>query len=598
MDPVRAANVRALFLQMRGSAVSSLIVTAYMVATAWPYTAWETIAAWTGVQLASQLLRELLIRAWRRRAPPDDEVGRWAQLYTAFMLLTGTIWGATIFLFAHPAEPITVALTLCALYGVGGGSVPLQAYNPPSLYALVGPIFAAVLVRLLATGEFGYIMLGIASAAFAVIMVAVCRVQARTLDEGFRIRFENLALVEALTVEKAAAEKARHEAESASLAKSQFLAAASHDLRQPLYALSLFSASLGALKLDDDGRTVVHRIQDSIAAMESLFIGLLDISRLDAGVVQPRLAAVSVDALFDRLSQYFHPIAIERQLDLRFRSDGEWATSDVMLLEQVLSNLVSNALRCTAKGAVLIAARRRGPDIRFEVWDTGIGIGEADRQRIFEEFVQLDNPERDRRKGLGLGLSIAQRSAVLIGGAITLSSRLGRGSRFTLMQPSTLPPSTVPPIGMEPASNDSRLAVSSDLPLLIVDDDRDVRAALGDLLTRWGVRFDCVAGADEALARVEGGMRYGLVLADYRLPGALNGLDLIAAIEQCHPAPLPARALITADFDPDLIAAAHAQGVPLLHKPLGAGKLRSLLGLPDAATTESWSRGLRPAFTP
>src|SRR5437868_516889 len=113
MDPIRAANVRALFLQMRSSAVSSLIVTAYMVATAWPYTAWQIIVAWAGVQLASQVLRELLIRAWLRRAPPDSEVGRWAQLYTAFMLLTGMIWGATIFLFAHPAEPITVALTLC-----------------------------------------------------------------------------------------------------------------------------------------------------------------------------------------------------------------------------------------------------------------------------------------------------------------------------------------------------------------------------------------------------------------------------------------------------------------------------------------------------
>ena len=169
---------------------------------------------------------------------------------------------------------------------------------------------------------------------------------------------------------------------------------------------------------------MVDNIQDSIAAMESLFVGLLDVSRLDAGVVKPRLAAVSVDALFDRLSQYFHPIAVERGLDLRFRSDGEWVTSDVTLIEQVLSNLVSNALRCTPKGGVLIAARTRGRHVRLEVWDTGIGIGEADLQRIFEEFVQLDNPERDRRKGLGLGLSIAQRSAALIGGTVHADRRV------------------------------------------------------------------------------------------------------------------------------------------------------------------------------
>jgi signal transduction histidine kinase/CheY-like chemotaxis protein len=496
-----------------------------------------------------------------------------------FMALTGVVWGATIFLFGHPEAPITIALTLCCLYGVSSGSVASQAPNPPSLYAMIGPIFAAVVVRTFATGDFGYILVGLASAGFAVMMARFCRAQSLTIEDGIRIRFENLALVEALTVEKAAAEKARQQAESASLAKSQFLAAASHDLRQPLYALSLFSASLGALKLDGDGRAVVHKIQNSIAAMESLFVGLLDISRLDAGVVQPRPVAVSVDALFDRLSQYFLPIAIERGLDLRFRSDGEWVTSDVTLLEQVLSNLVSNALRCTAKGGVLIAARRCGRDIRFEVWDTGIGIGEADRGRIFQEFVQLDNPERDRRKGLGLGLSIAQRSAALIGGAITLSSRPGRGSRFTLSQPSTPPPSVRSSFDVEPGWNDAKLTVSTDLPLLIVDDDRDVRAALGDLLTRWGVRFDLVADSEEALARIETGARYGLVLADYRLPGARNGLDLIATIQQRHPAPSPARALVTADFNPDLIAAAHAQGVPLFHKPLGTEKLRALLGL-------------------
>jgi signal transduction histidine kinase len=420
MDPIRAASVRMLYEIMRNSGISGLIVTVTMIGTAWAFTPGWIIAAWTAVQVITQLLREVLVRAWKRRTPAEADYERWARLHVIYMGLTGIVWGATIFLFAHPEEPATIALTLCCLYGISSGSVASQAPNPPSLYAMVLPIFGLALVRLLWTGVFAYALLGLASAGFAMMMIRFCRAQSNTINEGIRIRFENLALVKALTIEKAAAEKARHEAESASLAKSQFLAAASHDLRQPLYALSLFSASLGALKLDGDGRKVVDNIQESVAAMESLFVGLLDVSRLDAGVVKPQLVAVSVDALFDRLSQYFRPVAIERGLELRFRSDGEWVTSDITLLEQVLSNLVSNALRCTSKGAVLIAARRRGGDVRFEVWDTGIGIVEADRQRIFEEFVQLGNPERDRRKGLGLGLSIAQRSAALIGGTVTL----------------------------------------------------------------------------------------------------------------------------------------------------------------------------------
>jgi signal transduction histidine kinase len=581
MDPIRAASIRMLYQIMRNSGISGLIVTLTMIGTAWEYTPGWIIAVWTVVQTVTQLLREVLVRAWRRRAPPDAELERWARIHVIYMALTGIVWGATIFLFAHPEEPATIALTLCCLYGVSSGSVASQAPNPPSLIAMVIPVFGAVLVRMFMTGVFADILLALASAGFAMMMIRFCRAQSLTIAEGIRIRFENVALVEALTIEKAAAEKARQAAESASLAKSQFLAAASHDLRQPLYALSLFSASLGALKLDDDGRAVVDNIQDSIAAMESLFVGLLDVSRLDAGVVQPRPAAVSVDALFDRLSQYFHPIAIERKLDLRFHSDGEWVTSDVTLIEQVLSNLVSNALRCTTKGGALIAARTRGHHVLLEVWDTGIGIEEADRQRIFEEFVQLDNPERDRRKGLGLGLAIAQRSAALIGGSIALRSRRGRGSRFTLTQPSTTSPDVQPAIGLEIGWNGAKLKRANDLPLLIVDDDRDVRTALSDLLTRWGVKFETAVDADDALVRIETGQRYGLVLADYRLPGTLNGLDLVAAITKRHPLPVPACALITGDFDPGLIAAAHARGIPLFHKPLKPARLRILLGLPE-----------------
>jgi len=412
VTPERAEAVRTLYLQMRNSALSAVVVSLYMIGTAAPYTRWPVIAAWAAIMIATQIARELLIRAWRRRSRADSELARWARFYTVYMVATGSLWGVTIYLFAHPAEPITVALTLCCLYSIAAGSVPANAYNPPGLVALVGFMYVPIVVRLLSTGRLEYILLGLASGLYGVAMVGMCRMQARTLAEGFRIRFENTALLAELTVQKAEAERARHRAEQASLAKSQFLAAASHDLRQPLYALSLFSASLDQLKLDSSGRTVVGNIQDSTGAMEQLFEGLLDLSRLDAGVVQPRPGPVSIDALFDRLSQYFHPIAAERGLELRFRSDGEWVWSDAALLEQILGNLVGNALRYTRRGGVLLAARRRAAGVRLEVWDTGIGIAAADLQRIFEEFVQLDNAERDRRRGLGLGLSIARRSAV------------------------------------------------------------------------------------------------------------------------------------------------------------------------------------------
>ena len=591
IEAIRAEAIRTLYKQIRTTLGASLVLTAYMAGTAAPYTPWQPIAIWVAIVLLSQLLREALVRFFFSRARDDGELERWARLHTLFQAFTGCVWGSTIFLFGHPDEPITIALVLCCLYSIASGTVPALAYNPVGLVASVTPIFAAVFIRLVATGSLGFILVGIASVLYAVTMLGFCRVQARAVNEGFRIRFENRELVAALTVEKAEADSARREAERSNLAKSQFLAAASHDLRQPLYALSLFSASLGTLRLDEEGQSVVGRIQDSIGAMESLFAGLLDVSRLDAGVIKARTAATSVDALFDRLSQYFFPIARERGLALRFRSDGEWVDTDVTLLEQVLSNLVSNALRYTNAGGVLVAARTRGDLVFFEVWDTGIGIGEADRLRIFEEFVQVDNSTRDRRKGLGLGLSIAQRSAAIIGGVVEIASRPGKGSRFSLSQPAAKRAHAIAPIETARPVEGANAASMSHLPVLVVEDDENVRLALAGLLKRWNVRFDMVGDAEEALARMRAEHRYRLVIADYRLPGSVNGLDLIDEIRKTHPAPTPVCALVTGDFDSGLIGAAQQRAVQLFHKPLSAEMLRILVGVPAAAS-------VAPAGTP
>ncbi len=298
-------------------------------------------------------------------------------------------------------------------------------------------------------------------------------------------------------------------------------------------------------------------------------------------MVQPRIGAVGIDELFDRLSQYFQPLAHGRGLDLRFRSDGEFVSSDPVLLEQVLGNLVANAIRYTAKGGVLIAARRRGENIRLEVWDTGIGIAAPDLSRIFEEFVQVGNAERDRRMGLGLGLSIARRSAALLGATIDVASRVGRGSRFIVTQPACAAP-PVPIHGQAPARGEVRyeaLDRRTDLPVLIVEDDRDVRVAFADLLTRWQIPFDAAPDGAAALSLIDRGARYGLVLSDYQLAGAMNGLDVIAAILARQEGPPPAAALVTANFAPGLVAAARAAGIPVIPKPLRAPQLRQLLGM-------------------
>lgn len=577
IDPIKASMIRTMMLQTGNLSAANIIATSYMVATAWFFTSRFVILGWAVANLSSLVARRIVIRAFVRSQPPDEELAPWARWYTLSALLSGVMWALSFLLFAHPEKPITVTLTLSCLYAVAAGSTLAGAYHPQSILMLIIPPLVAMLGKLALTGEFEYILLALVSVLYGVVMIGFCRVQSREVEESFRIRFENDELVRQLARERAEADEARKAAEEANLAKSQFLAAASHDLRQPLYALSLFSSSLDTLKLDHDGQGVVRRIQDSIQAMEGSFEGLLDLSKLEAGVITPRLEPVLIDDLFDRVSQVFRPLALERGLDLRLRSDGEVVMSDAALAEQVIGNLVSNAIRYTEAGGVLIAARRRGAALRIEVRDTGRGIAEEDLQRIFGDYVQLANPQRDRQRGLGLGLAIAQRAVALLGSKIEVTSRPGRGSCFAF----GLPLATGEHRVAAPVASPAAIARDPGLPLLVIEDDENVRAALVDLLGRWGLAFEDFGTAEDALARVAAGGRFGLVLTDQRLPGEMSGLDFVRRLRR-DLADAPPAIIITGEVDSPLLRAAADDGVVILHKPLQAARLRALLGVSGA----------------
>jgi CheY-like chemotaxis protein/anti-sigma regulatory factor (Ser/Thr protein kinase) len=316
---------------------------------------------------------------------------------------------------------------------------------------------------------------------------------------------------------------------------------------------------------------MVDGIQSNIDAMEGLFEGLLDVSRLEAGTVTPVMSPISVAALFDRLDQVFGPAAAQSGNDLRLRPVDRWVRSDGALLEQVLSNLIGNALRHAGGGSVMVAARLRGDAILFEVRDNGPGVAPADQARIFEDFVQLGNAERDRRKGLGLGLAIARRAAVLIDADLRIRSEPGRGAVFDLRQPLATAPAH-PPIAAPVFAADA----ASSLSVLIVDDEPEIRAGLKALLSGWGARVEVAASAREALALLRTDTGFDAILTDQRLPDAIQGLDLILKLRETQDPPIPC-ALITGDMDPALLAACRRHGVPLLHKPVKAAALRALL---------------------
>jgi CheY-like chemotaxis protein len=262
---------------------------------------------------------------------------------------------------------------------------------------------------------------------------------------------------------------------------------------------------------------------------------------------------------------------------------------DPILLERILSNLVANALRYTQAGGVVVGCRPIGSDrLSVEVWDSGIGVAAHDQGRIFEEFVQVGNPERDRRKGLGLGLAIAQRTAVLLDTRIFLTSRPGRGSVFRFALPRAQP-ETQPVRQVEPSTLD---AVAG-LRVLVIDDEESIRDALSRLLGQWGAEIEAVAGPEEAEVLLRGGRRFDVVLADFRLPHDKTGIEAIRAIRKLQ-SPQPRACLVTGDVDAGLIGAARAEGLPLLHKPMRPAQLRAVLNFLASQPEENAMREPAP----
>jgi signal transduction histidine kinase/CheY-like chemotaxis protein len=360
---------------------------------------------------------------------------------------------------------------------------------------------------------------------------------------------------------------------AANRAKSRFLAAASHDLRQPIHALGLFVAQLNNRLTDPETRHLAGRIKAAIMALQGLLDALLDISRLDAGVVMPALTVVPVNHILERIEAAFALDATERNLRFRVVRSRLAVHSDAVLLERILVNLVANAVRYASDGGVLVGCRRRGAQVRIEVWDTGIGIAPEHQEMIFQEFYQVGNPERDRGKGLGLGLSIAARLARLLGGRIDLSSIPGRGSVFAVQMPrgdalaETLPTTT--DLTLEGTVRDA--------VVLVVEDDQLVREAIEGLLRQWGCVVLAAGSGDEALAALaRDGHPPAAILCDYRLPQGETGIAVIRRLRDRIGSPVPA-ALITGDTAPELLREASDSGLPLLHKPVQPARLRALL---------------------
>jgi Na+/proline symporter/signal transduction histidine kinase/ActR/RegA family two-component response regulator len=371
------------------------------------------------------------------------------------------------------------------------------------------------------------------------------------------------------TLEQRVAQRTR-EAEAAHASKTRFLAAISHDVLQPLHAARLFASALRTTERADEQQRLAERVDTALRAAEELLDGLLDISRLDAGALQPELTDFHLDELAADVAEQYAPVADARGLTLRVRRSGLVVRSDRRLLRRALQNFVGNALRYTERGGVLIGVRRREAHALVQVWDSGPGIPPQHMPHIFEEFRRFEPPSPWNERGLGLGLAICQRVSSLLGHPLGVRSRLGRGSVFSIRVPVGSPVDAHAAPEITP--HDRGLEHTR---VLCLDNDREILEGMRSLLSRWGVGVQAAETVQSALELARDAPA-DVFLVDYHLPESMNGLDAIDALRTTCGREIPA-ALVTADGSDALLRAARDQGCTVLTKPLKPAALRAFL---------------------
>ncbi|MES2950532.1 MAG: hybrid sensor histidine kinase/response regulator [Pseudomonadota bacterium] len=477
-----------------------------------------------------------------------------------------TAWGALAWVALDTATVAESIFIFGVLAGVLGNSMSLQSPVLPVFIVFIACVLTTVASKLWLMGDPAYGSLGFATAVYGFSLSMQARSSAIAARSAINLRFENVELMARLREETDKAQAAHQESVQANLAKSKFLAAASHDLRQPIHALGLFLEVLARGELTEVQRNVLGNARAVSEASAEMLNTLLDFSRIEAGVVDAQIRPFHLQPLLNKIEHELAPQANAKGLFYRTRETYAAVQSDPALVELILRNLVTNAIRYTEHGGLLVACRTQGGTIQLEVWDTGIGIDQAQHQNIFREFHQLGNTERDRTKGLGLGLSIVDGLARTLGHTLAVSSRPGHGSVFRL----GLPKAQIAVIHDELEAAPAPMRALN-MRVLVIDDDEAVRAGMLQLVLSWGCQCEAVESIADALcsARVH---RPDMVISDYRLRDQRTGAQAIAALRAELGDDLPAL-LVTGDTAPERLRDARATGIPLLHKPVAPTQL-------------------------
>jgi two-component system, sensor histidine kinase len=550
----------------------------------WPTTPKAVLLPWMLLFVAMWFVRVWLARAFRRtlrrHGAESMDWPRWRLYWNLMTLGSGATWGLSGWLFYSRGMGIQQTGLIVVIYTFCIAVVPVLASQPRMFLGYVTLGFLPLIVRI-ATGAdvYSYQLAGMLLLIIALTTVLASNYR-QALQRVLELKLRADDLLDQLRVEKKIAEAARQEAEIASRAKTQFFSAASHDLRQPLHAMGLFAEALRQRTHEPEVAQLVNSINASVDALEGLFSELLDITRIDAGGVEVKPQSFEVDDILRKLRLHFEPTAFEKGLALRLRGGRRFVHADPLLVERILRNLVSNAIRYTNDGSVLVAARARAGKVWLQVWDTGLGIRPEEQAKIFEEFYQVPNTPAvapDQRKGLGLGLAIVKRLADLMDAPISVRSQPGRGTVFTLVLPVGDKPA--PQARALPGKGPIGITLAGRL-IVIVEDEPAVRSGLEVLLKGWGAQiasFDSVAGSSDWAAGCGPEQPVpDLLIVDYRLENGRNGVDAIVALRERFGAAVPA-IVVTGSTMSGHDRDAQEKDFHLLLKPVVPNKLRAMI---------------------
>ncbi len=579
-------NVRSIYDYMpailAGNAAGIIVVMLLF----WSQTPLAELSVWLLPAGLVWVFRIGLYRAFLRSRPEAPaQWQRWLLLWNLGTLGSGAMWGVSAWLFYPQGDSNQQTALIIVVYTFCVAVVPVLATQAGVFLAYGALCFLPMALRVaLVGGDYNLQLAGILLLIFSMTTL-LARNYRQALQRAIDLKLHADELLVQLRGEKLAAEEARREAEVANRAKTQFFSAASHDLRQPLHAMGLFAEALRSKAQNDEVAQLVNSINASVDALESLFSELLDITRIDTGGVDVHPRSFEVGDILRNLRLHFEPTAFEKGLALRLRGGKRVVHADPLLIERILRNLVSNAIRYTVDGTVLVSARQRGDEVLLQVWDTGPGIAPAEQERIFEEFYQVASSDviaigeghhGHQRKGLGLGLAIVKRLSDLIGAPVEMFSEPGRGTVFSLCLPVGKIARNQPAVpAYKPAFN----VTLAGRNIVVVEDEPAVRAGLEVLLKEWGATinsFDSVAAVADWANRQSIDQAPDLLIVDFRLEQGHTGTEAIRALRRHFEREIPA-ILVTGSTMTGHEHDAQTDNFHLLIKPVVPNKLRAMI---------------------